>query len=298
MALVSIARHGYSAAGGNMDGVPPQGRGGSRGWSKRSRKSNEEFLQSIDFHGLSGSPYAVTLTLPTTRTPDAAEFHAMLKAYLMRLKRYGAIRWHWLIEWTNKHQPHTHMVVWVPADWIFFEVDAKVVWLEIAKKHGFECRLTAQDVKRVTSVGWLQYVAKHGAKSVHAAQRENLPAVGWETPGRVWGYGPRSAWPSKANREPMRFDLPQPAFWKLRRLCRSYAIAQARLSRHDEGYAARIRAARRMLQAPKEQSPYRGCSGWVPEDVMLTYLNMLMDEGYNVEQVEKTRDDEGHVKYL
>ena len=56
MALVSIARHGYSAAGGNMDGVPPQGRGGSRGWSKRSRKSNEEFLQSIDFHGLSGDP--------------------------------------------------------------------------------------------------------------------------------------------------------------------------------------------------------------------------------------------------
>ena len=31
---------------------------------------------------------------------------------------------------------------------------------------------------------------------------------------------------------------------------------------------------------------------------MLTYLNMLMDEGYNVEQVEKTRDDDGHVKYL
>ena len=62
MALVSIARHGYSAAGGNMDGVPPQGRGVSRGWSKRSRKSNEEFLQSIDFHGLSGIPYAVTLT--------------------------------------------------------------------------------------------------------------------------------------------------------------------------------------------------------------------------------------------
>ena len=96
----------------------------------------------------------------------------------------------------------------------------------------------------------------------------------------------------------MRFDLPQPAFWKLRRLCRSHAIAQARLSRHDDGYAARIRAARRMLQAPKEQSPYRGCSGWVPEDVMLTYLNMLMDEGYNVEQVEKTHDDDGHVKYV
>ena len=45
-------------------------------------------------------------------------------------------------------------------------------------------------MQRVTSVGWLQYVAKHGAKSVHAAQRENLPAVGWDTPGRVWGYGP------------------------------------------------------------------------------------------------------------
>ena len=78
----------------------------------------------------------------------------MLKAYLMRLKRYGAIRWHWLIEWTMKHQPHIHMVVWAPADWIF-DVDAKALWLEIAKKHGFECRLTAQDVKRVTSVGWL-----------------------------------------------------------------------------------------------------------------------------------------------
>ena len=298
MALVSIARHGYSAAGGNMDGVPPQGRGGSRGWSKRSKKSNEEFLQSIDFEHLSGVPYAVTLTLPTTRIPDAKEFHAMLKAYTERLRRYGVIRWHWLIEWTNKHQPHTHMVIWVPQEMGQFGIDASIMWLDIAAAHGFECKIQAQDIKPITSVGWLQYVAKHGAKSVHAAQRENLPAVGWDTPGRVWGYGPRSAWPSKANREPMRFDLPQPAFWKLRRLCRSYAIAQARLSRHDEAYGARIRSARRMLQAPKEQSPYRGCSGWVPEDVMLTYLNMLMDEGYTVEQVEKTTDDDGHVKYL
>ena len=88
-------------------------------------------------------------------------------------------------------------------------------WLDIAADHGFECKIQAQDIKLVTSVGWLKYVAKHGAKSVHAAQRENLPAVGWETPGRVWGYGPRSAWPSKATREPMRFDLPQPAFWRL-----------------------------------------------------------------------------------
>ena len=103
MALVSIARHGYSAAGGNMQGVPPSGRGDSRGWSKRSRKSNEEFLQSIDFEHLSGVPYAVTLTLPTTRTPDAREFHAMLRAYIERLRRYGAIRWYWLIEWTMKH---------------------------------------------------------------------------------------------------------------------------------------------------------------------------------------------------
>ena len=95
----------------------------------------------------------------------------------------------------------------------------------------------------------------------------------------------------------MRFDLPQPAFWRLRRLCRSYAIAQARLSRHDDGYSARIRAARRMLQAPKEQSPYRGCSGWVPgrhADIS----EHAHGRGYNVEQVEKTRDDDGHVKYL
>lgn len=298
MALLSVARHGYSAAGGRMDGVPPQGRGGSRGWSKRSRKSNEEFLQSIDFGGLSGVPYAVTLTLPTTRIPDSAEFHAMLKLYLLRLKRYGALRWHWLIEWTNRHQPHTHMVVWLPRGMDTYQIDGRVMWLDIAADHGFECRIKAQDIEPVTSVGWLKYVAKHGSKSVHAAQRENLPAVGWDTPGRVWGYGPRSAWPSKPQRAPMRFDLPQPAFWRLRRLCRSYAIAQARISRRDSAYGARIRVARRMLHAPAAQSPYRGCSGWVPEDVMLTYLNMLIDEGYEIRQVEKTSDDAGHVKYL
>lgn len=298
MALVSVARNGFSTAGGNMNGVPPSGRGDSRGWSKRSRKSNEEFLQSIDIDGLSGSPYAVTLTLPTTRTPDSVEFHAMLRAYLKRLRRYGAIRWHWLIEWTTRHQPHAHMVVWLPQGMERFQLDGRVMWLDIAADHGFACRVEAQDIKFITSVGWLQYVAKHGAKSLHAAQRENLPEVGWDSPGRVWGYGPRSAWPSKANREPMRFDLPQPAFWRLRRLCRSYAISKARTSRHDEGYAARIRAARRMLQAPQEQSPYRGCSGWAPEDVMFTFLNMLMDDGYMVTQVEKTRDDEGHVKYV
>ena len=146
MALVSIARHGYRAAGGNMDGVPPQGRGGSRGWSKRSRKSNEEFLQSIDFHGLSGIPYAVTLTLPTTRTPDSTEFHAMLRAYHKRLRRYGAIRWHWLIEWTNKHQPHAHMVVWFPQGMDQFQIDGRIMWLDIAADHGFECKIQAQDI--------------------------------------------------------------------------------------------------------------------------------------------------------
>ena len=122
MALVSIARHGYSTAGGKMDGVPPQGRGDSRGWSKRSRKSNEEFLQSIDFEHLNGVPYAVTLTLPTTRTPDSTEFHAMLRAY---------------------HKGFAGM----------FQIDGRIMWLDIAADHGFECRITAQDIKPITSVG-------------------------------------------------------------------------------------------------------------------------------------------------
>lgn len=268
-----------------MDGIPPQGRGSSQGWSKRSRKSNEEFLQSIDFDGLSGVPYAVTLTLSTVRTPDSAEFHAMLKLYLLRLKRYGALRWHWLIEWTEKHQPHTHMIVWVPRGMERFQLDGRIMWIDIAESHGFKLNIRAQEIKPVTSVGWLQYVAKHGAKSLHAAQRENLPAVGWDSPGRVWGYGPRSGWPPAAQRAPMRFEMSQRAFWRYRRLFRSYAIAQARMGRRDKGYGARIAAARRMLRAPQEMSPYRGCSGWIPESVQLSFVGMLLDDGFEVSQV-------------
>ena len=71
------------------------------GWSPGAASRHRAWLQSVDPAELDGHGYAVTLTLRDT-PPDAVTWHAMRKAWWERMKRTGAVRWHWVVEWQRR----------------------------------------------------------------------------------------------------------------------------------------------------------------------------------------------------
>ena len=79
----------------------------------------------------------------------------------------------------------------------------------------------------------------------------------------------------------MRFDMSREAYWRYRRLVRSWRIANARQS----GDAKRIGHARRMLASSDPKlSAVRGVSDWVPENVSVELVALLIAEGYDVRE--------------
>ena len=117
MPVVSVYPNGTN--GGVSGGTIEQNRrprAACTGWSRGSARRNELFLWSVDFAEQSGEAWALTLTLQAEyaggRIPDSGEFHRMLRAMIGRLRRLGAIRWHWVIEMTAARTPHVHASVW------------------------------------------------------------------------------------------------------------------------------------------------------------------------------------------
>lgn len=284
MPVLSVYTNGTSASvlSGLAPAIAP--RGNAQGWTPGAARRNDQFLQSIDFSSLSGEPWALTLTIPAEgagkgHVPDSGEFHAMLRAMLERLRRMGAIRWHWVIEMTRRHTPHTHLSVWLPGTAPDRELKIRVAWAKITAKHGLAVSQRAQCVKRMTSTGWAQYTSKHGARGVKHYQRERaaLPE-GWrERPGRMWGYG--GEWPSPAERQPLRRELGQRAFWRYRRLVRSWCLSNARRTKNDRLRKRYIRQARHMLACShRKLSPVKPINVWVPEVVSRAFLSMLEAE--------------------
>lgn len=281
MPVTAVYPNGTSASvlSGLAPAIAP--RGNAQGWTPGAARRNDHFLQSIDFGSLSGEPWALTLTLPADgagkgHVPDSAEFHAMLQAMVKRLRRLGAIRWHWVIEMTRLRTPHVHLSVWFSEAAPDRELRIRMAWGKIALRHGIELSQRAQCVKRMTSVGWAQYCSKHGARGVKHYQREReaLPE-GWrDRPGRMWGYG--GEWPSPAERQPFRRELGQRAFWRYRRLVRAWCLSNARRTTNDRLRARYIRQARRMLACSHRRlSPVKPINVWVPESVSRAFLSML-----------------------
>jgi len=247
------------------------------GWSKKSARSQRNWFYSQNILGLTGSGYSFTLTVK--KCPQSAEdFHGYLRSLLKRLDRMGAVRSHWLIEWQRRQVPHLHGCVYFSEDSVS---PGQVIshWCDITDHLG--SLSFGQDIKPIyDELGWLGYLAKHGARGVSHYQRmnKNIPE-GWKKTGRMWGY--TGKWPQE---EPMRFEIDQRGYFVWRRVSRAWAKSAAREA--EKNRPAQIKYARQMLKCwDKNLSPVRGVSEWLPVDISSRLVVWLGSEGFTVKQV-------------
>ena len=270
----------------------PSKRGVVTGWSAGAVRRHTKWLYSVDTDRLDGEGFAFTLTMRDTPS-SADEFHALRRAFVMRLDRMGATRIHWVIEWQRRGTPHIHAAVYfrdphpdLPDGWNSTEFRAGLVisaWVAVVARYG--ANLNAQAWASIDGpLGWLQYLSKHAARGVRHYQRSGHPE-GWSRTGRLWGH--LGDWPVDL---PARYDLSREAFWRYRRLVRAWRIADARSRRlspkpgaPDRGDVVRL--ARRMLASNNPKlSAVRGVSDWLPESVTLAFLALLISEGFEISE--------------
>jgi len=284
---IQVYPHGASAAwvsGHVPEGLPPRGECG--GWSAKSARSNSRFLWSVLQDELTGIGVAGSFTV--RECPDSnRDWKALREAFFWRQRQRGLLRLHWLTEFQRRGVPHLHFSAYFanerPGDPVrdhFLAPALKADWLELAGSR-FGAQVWGQDAKPIDSVqGWLEYVAKHGARGAAHYQRsqESLPA-GWHgVTGRMWGK--LGEWPTD---EPMGFDLEPRAFYAYRRIVRAQRIADARSLRNPARRARAIRAARRTLLNPDPKaSRCRGVSGWIDRSSVLRVFDLLASCGFQI----------------
>jgi len=276
--------NGMSAGmgGGNPN---PSKRGTVNGWSAAAVRRHTAWLYSVNGPELDGRGFAATLTMRDI--PESSEaFHRAVQLLLLRLKRWGAVRVHWVVEWTARKRPHLHLAIYFPVDWECAHdlvATERIVgsWLAVASDWG--AARPGQHVKPIVgALGWLQYLSKHAARGAAHYQRQGKPA-GWEKTGRLWGH--TGEWPADP---PMRFGISTAAYWRYRRLIRSWRVADARQALLDARDGAqrkaarrRISQARRMLSCSQPKlSAVRGVSEWAGETPVGKFLELLAGEGH------------------
>lgn len=282
MPTVTSYRNGVSAGVGGGNPSPAK-RGRIKGWTAGAVRRHTAWLYSINAPQLDGDGYALTLTMKDT-PQSSAEFERIRAAWLERVRRSGATRCHWVVEWQRRGVPHIHAAVYYPAGAVVQGAEPYFTlitgWLSLTDDLG--SRPQGQWWDRIAGAeGWLHYLSKHAARGVRHYQRWAKPA-GWETTGRLWGYG--GNWPVEAA---MKFDLDQPAYWRFRRLVRAWRVADARTRPLGQNVprGRAVGAARRMLACPQRRlSAVRGVSDWVPESVQLELIALLVAEGFAVSQ--------------
>lgn len=272
MAIVTVYRNGATAGMAGRNPSPAK-RDVIKGWSSASVRRHTKWLYSIDAPRLDGEGFALTLT--TRGTPATAEaYHAARRSWIKRLERMGATRIHWVIEWQRRGTPHIHAAVYFPPGETPEFAPALMItaWMAVAEQWG--AGLGGQYYDTISGpLGWLKYLSKHASRGVKHYQRSGAPR-GWERTGRLWGH--TGEWPAD---EPMRFDMSREAYWRYRRLVRSWRVADARMS----GDRSRVKYARRMLQSNDPKlSAVRGVSDWVPENVAIELVSLLVAQGYHV----------------
>lgn len=269
MATMKVYRNGLSVGNGGVGLHERQPRGRICGWTPATARRQTRWLWTVDAEALTGHGYAVTLTLRDC-PPDSATFHALRTSWLKRLDRMGAIRTHWVIEWQRRGIPHLHAAVYFPAALTPVE-RARLLqhWIELAGDYG--TTTWGQQVAPITgAMGWLKYLAKHAARGANHYQRTGHPE-GWATTGRLWGH--TGLWEVV---EPIVLDQLNPReFWRLRRLMRAWAIADARKA-GDWSRLAYLRRAGR--PADRTVSSYLGVSEWIPEAVSLRLVELFQTE--------------------
>lgn len=249
------------------------------GWTRETVRRHTKWLYAVNTADLTGDGYAVTLTVKDC--PESSErFHSMRRAWVRRVERMGSVRIHWVIEWQKRGVPHMHTAVYFDQPLTPMEKFQLVQhWIDVSEPYG--AQHAAQYLLPITgAAGWLQYLSKHAARGAAHYQRQGKPA-GWEKTGRLWGH--IGSWPVD---EPMRFDVPQAAYFRFRRLVRSWRLADARAESDPVTRARRIRSARRMLRCNDRQlSEVRGISEWVDQEKLIGFLALLASEGYAVRQL-------------
>ena len=254
-------------------------RGEVVGWSPNASRRNLAFLRSIRVDGLTGHAYTLTLTLRDC-PPDADAWHRCRRAFIERLRRMGMVRMHWVTEWQTRGVPHLHGMVYFAAP-----QERRVLidhWLAVAAP--YRAGIKGQDVKDVSNVlGWCKYLAKHAARGYKHYQRAGagIPK-GWRKTGRVWGY--LGDWPID---DPVRYEPSDAAFFRLRRIVRSWAVAQARepVTSHSVSFVdwRRVNWVKGMLRCANERdSRLRGVSEWMSRDLVDAIADWMVSEGYEM----------------
>lgn len=287
---------------GLTGGVPPRKcnpapalRDECKGWSLRSSRGNTRFLYSVRSPELpctaTGEPLiGLSASLTLRRIPESHdEWKQLREAFLVRLRRKGLYRLHWLTEWQRRGAPHLHAAAWfhrsaaervvapycVPVE--AFPALVKADWLELTTAR-YRAQADGQDIKPIfDDVGWLQYLSKHAARGAAHYQRAlgSIPA-GWEKTGRMWGH--IGEFPTS---EPLGLDLDDLGWFEFRRVVRGWRLSQSRVSKEPRG--RRIRSARHMLTCKDPMlSRVRGVSEWIPADLGLSMVEWISKSGREV----------------
>ena len=269
------------AVPGPSNPLPP--RSAIAGWTEGAARRNRQFLQSIDLEQVTGHGFFYTLTLRDL-PPSSADWGRMIKAWLCWLRDHGVARFHWVIEFQRRGVPHLHVVAyWDTADDPLAPFLAVDHWLKLSAPYG-SLPIGQSVVHCDQRVELLRYMAKHSARSVeHYQRRRGDMPEGWQTTGRLWGAS--RSWPTSTE----AFEVNERAFWLLRRLTRSYRIAQARkrLARaRRSGDPSACVAARRSLTSSRSclrcpnraHSRVRPLALWIPEGVSWAFLGLLLDD--------------------
>lgn len=251
-----IRRHGVSGGAPGPGGKPGK-RGNVGGWSSASAARNAHWLQSVV--PPQGLGIAVTLTLKDVVT--ATEWRRIVGAFTRALSRHSqVVAWHYVVEWQKRGVPHVHFAIYVDAEnsaWETYMVMFRRWWVSISAN----AEMQSQYAKAISSVvGWLEYVAKHGARGVGHYQRGDLPAdwVGMSS-GRMWGYG--GQWPE--HREG-KLSMSKTDYARFCRQVRKYMISKGR-----------PRKVVRLVNDRTRGYP-RGVMEWVPVSVSLRILEWLV----------------------
>lgn len=272
MPTLKLYQNGVSSFMGGTGNHPRALRGEIKGWTAATARRHTLWLWQVRADDLDGVGYAMTLTMRDTPA-SAAEFHRMRRAWLERVRRLGASRIHWVVEWQRRGTPHIHSAIYFPEPLTSHTLDAQIAlaWLQVCDAAGISATWASQDGKRIDgALGWLKYLAKHASRGANHYQRQGVPE-GWEKSGRMWGHA--GEWPTT---DPVVIDdLSSPEFYRIRRMLRNWSRNQAAAA----GDWQRLRYLRRAGRPDNErQSRYQGVSEWIPEHVSLRLVDYLERE--------------------
>lgn len=270
MATVTIRPNGCSGGMAGANGGKVGRRTASVGWTARSARGNARFLQSIDLDAL--PPKGVVMTLTVRQVPPTPEAWHVLVHRLGKwlARRDGYQCHHWVTEWTKARRPHLHGMVLGTGNPHELALDVVDYWLDRTWEFGTQDRgqhvvPIRTDLRR----RWIVYMAKHCARGAQHYQRERdaLPP-GWEKSGRLWGRS--GSWPVRED----RIELDDPEWFRLRRMLRAHAVAEARrevLKNKDAPPPVRRRLTRtrRLLKCNDAKTARaRGAGGFIREELV------------------------------